>query len=343
MKRVLVIRFSALGDIAMTIPVIVSCAQAYPDTHFYVLSVQKVRDLFSNLAPNIGFIVADLHGKHRGTAGLIRLYNELRSYKFDTIVDLHAVLRSHFLRILFGLSGVKTVMIDKGRGDKKKLTRHKNKILKPLISGHERYRDTFRKAGFTFDMIDVLRTKPDVLLTKHQPGKTRIIRIGIAPFAQHRSKMYPSEKMETIIAQLCMKENTEIILFGGGSKEQQIAAEWCSKYPQLKSYVGKLSLNEELAVMKLTDVFLTMDSANMHLASLAGTRVISVWGATHPYAGFLGWNQSYEDVIQQDLSCRPCSVYGNKPCFRKDFACMETIEPEQIIKKIEKCVYADRI
>ncbi len=343
MKRVLVVRFSALGDIAMTVPVVVSCAQAYPDTHFYVLSIQKVRDLFFSLAPNIHFVAADLRGKHRGIRGILSLFRELRAYSFDHIIDLHAVLRTHLLRNLFSISGVKTASINKGRNDKKKLTQRVNKQLKPLISGHERYRDVFRRAGFSFNMIDVLRIKPEVLLSKQQPVTAKITRIGIAPFAQHRAKMYPLNKMEAIISVLGKKKNTEIFLFGGGETEKMIAGEWSRKYTYLKNYVGKLSLNEELALMKQADIILTMDSANMHLASLVGIRVISIWGATHPFAGFLGWNQSYDDVIQQNLSCRPCSVYGNKPCFRKDYACMETIEPEQVINKIEQCVYADRV
>lgn len=343
MKRVLVIRFSALGDIAMTIPVIESCAQAYPGTFFYVLSVQKVSGLFSILSPNIRFIAADLHGKHHGIAGLWNLYRELRTYSFDYIVDLHSVVRSHFLRLLFRLSTVKTVKINKGRHDKKKLTRLNNKILKPLISGHERYRQVFLKAGFHFDMIDELRTLTEANLPKHETLKSKITRIGIAPFAQHQGKRYPLTKMEAIVSALSKHDNTEILLFGGGKYESHICEEWCNKYPNLKNYAGKLSLNEELSIIKQLDIMLSMDSANMHLASLVGTRVISVWGATHPYAGFLGWKQQYDDVIQQDLNCRPCSVYGNKPCYRKDFACMEAIEPKQIIDKIKQCVYADRI
>jgi ADP-heptose:LPS heptosyltransferase len=155
--------------------------------------------------------------------------------------------------------------------------------------------------------------------------------------------MYPLTKMEAVVSALSRNENTEILLFGGGQYEITICEEWCNKYPHVKNYAGKLSLNEELSQIKQLDIMISMDSANMHLASLVGTRVISIWGATHPHAGFLGWKQSHEDIIQQDMDCRPCSVYGNKPCFRKDYACMETIAPEQIIKKISQYVYADRI
>ena len=87
--------------------------------------------------------------------------------------------------------------------------------------------------------------------------------------------------------------------------------------------------------MSHLDAMVSMDSSNMHLASLTGTPVVSVWGATHPYAGFLGWGQSTDNIVQIDLECRPCSIYGQKPCRRGDYACMNGIAPETIVDKIE--------
>lgn len=78
-----------------------------------------------------------------------------------------------------------------------------------------------------------------------------------------------------------------------------------------------------------------MDSANMHLASLVGLRTVSVWGATHPYTGFLGWRQRTRDVVQLDMTCRPCSVFGDRPCFRGDYHCLAGITPKMIIEKLE--------
>jgi len=98
-------------------------------------------------------------------------------------------------------------------------------------------------------------------------------------------------------------------------------------------------MREELILMSHLDLMLTMDSANMHLASLVRTPVVSVWGATHPFAGFMGWNQTAEKSIQADLECRPCSIFGDKPCFRKDYACMNRIAPERIIRTIEKILF----
>ena len=79
-----------------------------------------------------------------------------------------------------------------------------------------------------------------------------------------------------------------------------------------------------------------MDSANMHFASLAQTPTLSIWGATHPYCGFKAWKQSDKDTIQLPLSCRPCSVFGNKPCHRGDYLCMTAIRPENILKRISE-------
>jgi len=82
------------------------------------------------------------------------------------------------------------------------------------------------------------------------------------------------------------------------------------------------------------DVMLSMDSSGMHLASLKNIPVVSVWGATHPYAGFLGYGQSMSNVLQTDLYCRPCSVYGNVPCYRGDFACMNQLTEEIVVEKV---------
>ena len=95
-------------------------------------------------------------------------------------------------------------------------------------------------------------------------------------------------------------------------------------------------MSDELILMSHLDVMVSMDSSNMHMASLVGTKVVSIWGATHPYAGFMGWRQSEENAVQLDMPCRPCSVYGNKPCLRGDYACMNNISPEMIIEKIAK-------
>jgi ADP-heptose:LPS heptosyltransferase len=159
--------------------------------------------------------------------------------------------------------------------------------------------------------------------------------LGIAPFAMHKGKIYPLELQETVIKHFAGDSGVKIFIFGGGKSEKDIIDCWASVYPSVVSMVGKLSMSDELILMSKLDVMYSMDSANMHLASLVGTPVVSLWGATHPYAGFMGWNQSVENAVQVDLFCRPCSIYGQKPCYRHDYACLNQITPESIIKRIE--------
>jgi ADP-heptose:LPS heptosyltransferase len=97
-----------------------------------------------------------------------------------------------------------------------------------------------------------------------------------------------------------------------------------------------LTFSEELMLISHLDGMISMDSANMHLASIYGVPVVSIWGATHPFLGFYGYGQDPERIVQAELFCRPCSVFGNKPCYRGDFACMKMIEPQTIIDKTEK-------
>ena len=97
-------------------------------------------------------------------------------------------------------------------------------------------------------------------------------------------------------------------------------------------------LDEELALMGELDVMLSLDSANVHLASLAGIPVVSVWGQTHPYGGFAGWKQSADNCIGVDMPCRPCSVRGDKECRFGDFRCLERIDTAVVITRIEKII-----
>ena len=159
--------------------------------------------------------------------------------------------------------------------------------------------------------------------------------IGIAPFAKHMGKIYPIELQEQVVAHFAADPKVKVFLFGGGKSEQEVFDGWVAKYPSVVSMIGKLNMRTELNLMSHLDVMLSMDSANMHLASLVNIPVISVWGATHPYAGFMGWKQLPVNTVQLDLSCRPCSVYGQKPCWRGDYACLREINPEQVIAKIE--------
>ena len=324
-----------MGDVAMTVPVLKNALEQNPHLQITVVSNAFFAPLFAGLE-RCNFFPAHLKTTHKGASGIYELFRELvKEYKFDAVADLHSVLRSSLLRTLFSLSGYKTAVIDKGRKEKKELTRKENKIFKQLTTSHERYAQVFKKLRIdvVLDNSKPVYNKqplPNSIAPFFQQGKKTI---GVAPFAQHREKMYPLEKMKTVVQTLA--QNNNIILFGGGAEETTALKQWSHDVPNTANAAGHYSFAKELAIISNLDTMISMDSANMHLASLYNVPVISIWGATHPFAGFYGWGQSEKNIVSVDLSCRPCSVFGNKPCWRGDHACMNEIEERMIIDKIK--------
>jgi len=239
------------------------------------------------------------------------------------------------------LKGKKVYVIDKERKARKELTQQKNKKLHPLRQMVERYGDVFRKANISFnlDFSSVFEEKPaDLSEVRILTGDKNKHWIGIAPFARHRGKVYPLTHMQKVISALSQQNNLQIFLFGGKGDEAVLLDQWASQYGGAVNVAGKLSLDNELALISRLDLMVCMDSANMHFASLVNTRVLSIWGATHPFAGFYGFNQKPEDAIGLDLPCRPCSAFGDKPCYRKDWACLTQLSPNLIIRKINQAL-----
>ncbi len=340
MARILIMRLSALGDVAMTVPVITSLALQYPQLEITVLSREQFKPLFNEMPSNVTFFGAQFHGAHRGIEGLNRLYAELKTKNFDYIADFHDVLRTKYLRMRFAVTGAGMERIDKERKAKRRLVRREDKVLVNLKSGFRRYADVLERLGFpvllNFTSIYGQGTG-DFSIIEPITGKRPVDEkwIGIAPFAKHKGKVYPIELEEKVVAHFAQRPNTRVFLFGGGIHEKNILDGWVAKYPNLTSMIGKLDMDKELNLISHLDVMLSMDSANMHLASIVNTPVVSVWGATHPYAGFLGWKQLPVNCVQLTMSCRPCSIFGDKPCYRGDYACLYDIRPEQVIQKVE--------
>lgn len=341
-EHLLVIRFSALGDVAMTVPVVYALAQQYPDVRITVLSRNFARPLFDDLLPNINFMEADLKREYHGITGLNSLYRRLLAKQFTAIADLHSVLRSSYLRMRFNLDHYKVAHIDKHRKDRRRITSSSNKQLIQLPTSFQNYADVFARLGYPVNVQFRSIFSEDGgdmnLLPESLPRPTvGQPCIGIAPFAAHEGKIYPVRLMEQVVEQLLAKHpDTRIYLFGKGQREDETFPKWCAAHPQCVYVSQHLNnLRDELILMSHLQVMVSMDSANMHLASLVATPVVSVWGATHPFTGFMGWNQNPENAIQIPLECRPCSIYGQKTCLRGDYACMRNIAPEQIVNRVE--------
>ena len=314
-EHLLVIRFSALGDVAMTVPVVYALAQQYPDVRITVLSRNFARPLFDDLLPNINFMEADLKREYHGITGLNSLYRRLLAKQFTAIADLHSVLRSSYLRMRFNLDHYKVAHIDKHRKDRRRITSSSNKQLIQLPTSFQNYADVFARLGYPVNVQFRSIFSEDGgdmnLLPESLPRPTvGQPCIGIAPFAAHEGKIYPVRLMEQVVEQLLAKHpDTRIYLFGKGQREDETFPKWCAAHPQCVYVSQHLNnLRDELILMSHLQVMVSMDSANMHLASLVATPVVSVWGATHPFTGFMGWNQNPENAIQIPLECRPWAL-----------------------------------
>lgn len=332
-KHILVIRLSAMGDVAMTVPVLRAFTEQYPNIQVTVLTKEFFKPFFRDLN-NVTVFSADVEGKHKGIFGLYKLSKELKHLGFDAVADLHNVLRTKILK--FFLSGIEFIQIDKGREEKKTLIASKN--FSQLKTTVKRYADVFEELGFPIDLTNPSFPKREELNAKtlaivHENKAFKWI--GIAPFAAHEGKMYPLNLMEEVIEELS-KEH-KIILFGGGESEIQQLNALESKFENVNNVAGMLTLDEELDLISNLDVMLSMDSGNGHLAAMLGIKVVTLWGVTHPFAGFRPFNQPQDYSLLANRNIYPLiptSVYGNKcPESYKD--CMKSIYVADVVKKIE--------
>lgn len=334
-KHILVIRLSAMGDVAMTVPILRQFTKQYPQVKLTVLTREFFTPFFRDLE-NVAVYAADVKGKHKGFLGLYKLSKELKKLEFDAIADLHNVLRSNMLKLF--LINKKCIQIDKGRAEKKALTL--GKFFKQLKTTHQRYADVFSALGYHLDLsspvfpnkVTLSKKLENIIVDKNKPL------IGIAPFAAFKSKAYSLEQMKEVIK--ILSQSNTILLFGGGQNEIKVLDTIETSYTNTINLAGKLTLDEELDVISNLDVMISMDSGNAHIAAMLGIEVITIWGVTHPYAGFYPFNQNPENALLADreqFPLIPTSIYGNK--FPEGYEeGINTITPQQIILKANRII-----
>lgn len=336
-SHILVIRLSAMGDVAMTVPVLRAFSLHYPNVKITVVSRPFFKPFFDNIH-NVTFFAIDLKVRHKGFLGLLRLFSDLRKLNIDAVADLHNVLRSKIIRTLFVLNGKNVAATDKGRQDKKALTKLTIKAISPTKTMFDRHCETFEKLGFQIYLYNPTFPKKAILSEEiiNITGKKEENWIGIAPFAQYESKVYPIDLMQQVIDDLAKNTSNKILLFGGGNEEMKKLNQLKSKYENVLVLAGKTNLKEELAIISNLNVMLSMDSGNAHIAAMLGVKVLTLWGATHPFAGFQPFHQPDDFCLTSDRKqypFLPTSVYGNKKVAGYENA-MRTILPSQVIEKI---------
>ena len=334
-------RLSAMGDVAMTVPVLRTFVATYPEVKITVVSRPFFAPMFVGI-PNVSYLIFDDKRRHKGFRGLIRLFMDLKALRVDAFADLHNVLRSKIVKAFFVINGKQTAAVDKARAEKRALLRQKNKIFKPLPGIFERHAKVFSALGFPIDLSQPVfpqREKLDDDLFRIT-GEKNTTWIGIAPFAQYPSKVYPADLMQTVIDSLTQNPAYKIFLFGGGKKEIAALNLVAKDRENVINVAGKTYLSQELQLIGNLDVMLSMDSGNAHIAAMMGVKTITLWGATHPYMGFAPFNQPFENALVSDRNQFPkipTSVYGNKKVEGYEDA-MRTISPELVVEKIKKAL-----
>jgi ADP-heptose:LPS heptosyltransferase len=323
MKHVLVIRLSALGDVAIMSPVLSGIAAANPGVRFTVAGPPLLQPLFEG-RDNVRFL--GLKKKQ----SFIKIYKALEAVGADTVVDLHKVNRVGFALMLLRLRHLfdfhfRIHALRKGRLSRWLFLHHWRR--KPRKPQYLRYADVFRRAG--------LKAVPNAPSFKSNPSVPPAV--GVAPFSQHAGKVWPWENVEQLVGMLAGK-GFRVILFGSREEAPKLES-LAGQFAGVESVAGKQPFAEELEIIRRLSLMVSMDSANMHFASALGVPVVSVWGATHPDFGFYGYGQDRDNALCADLPCQPCSAFGQKGCRYGDYRCLRAITPQMVFDKILGIVY----
>jgi len=341
MKTFLVYRFSSMGDVALILPVLQNILRNNEDTSIFLVTRKQYFPIFQGIE-RLHLIHADLNGRHKGLQGLVRLHSDLSTSLSPTaVIDLHQVIRSRILNFLFRINGIQVVAYDKGRKEKNKAIRTKN-IPLPLPHTTERYLTPFKELGLrtdneNFNAIGFTRDdveKANFFKQKHQ---IKEYKIALAPFAGHPQKIWGINKIRELIFLINQNIELSIYLTGGGKYEEEILHQLSNEFSNCIVLANQLDLGAEFALLSEVHLGISMDSSNLHLFSLLKIPTISIWGPTDPKLGFAPLRQSKNFQIfysGDQITCRPCSVYGNKPCIHDSLKCMDYITPEQVLGQI---------
>lgn len=326
--HILIARFSAMGDVIMSLFAVSALRKTYPDLKITVATKKKFARFYQEI-PDIGILTLDAEGSLKS---LLEIAGKAVHSGVNLVADIHNSLRGKILRLYLGLHGARTASFRKCRRERAAI-KGKGRTAVPLRHNVLRFCDVFAALGYPVpepSQTRMRRPVPEVFGVKS--GRW----IGYAPFASRQMKIYPDRQSRELV-RLMTEEFDRVLIFSGPGREQEFAREMERLYGNVTGVFGRTDIWGELALMSELDAIVTMDSSSMHLASLAGTPLVSVWGATHPAAGFMGYGYDIErNCIQLDLDCRPCSIFGEGKCRYGDYRCLTGITPDAIMRKVRQ-------
>ncbi len=333
MSKILVLRLSAIGDVAMTVHAIRTLRATYPDLKITMGIKERLAGFFYDI-PNIDFL---FFPKIAGLSELNKYIKDAKALKFDYVADLQSNLRTAIIRTSLRMSGCRVAAYDQMTYEKWKVKRSWpwKKDITPVRSNVLRYCDVFGKLGFPVPVPKVVKK---VLPLPKGFGPKNGIWIGIAPFSRKQKKIYPLDSCAELIRLLSLRCE-KVFIFSGPGMEEKFCKGMMEIYPCVESVFGRTDFAGETALISNLDVLVTMDSATMHMATLTDAPFVAIWGGTHPATGYTAYGADWDkNYLQLDLACRPCSSYGEGGCRYGDYHCLGLISPDMVIEKIEALI-----
>jgi len=340
--RILVVRFSSLGDLVLTSSPIKSLQQAYPQAEIFFLTKDRYCGIAAEL-PFVSQIISfDSDTKHKGIAGFFNLIEELKSFKFDIIVDLHSNWRSFLVRRF--LAAPHKVKYHKRSWARFLMVHWKWLKIKPQHT-LELYQSALCKLGISGSILPPqLDLKPEdsnwaISYLKERKVFSGDYLIGLSPGAKWETKRWDKEKFAETGQILAGKLNAKIIIFGD-EKEKELA----NRITQ--SLTGKnpitaigLKLNQLTALIDRCKILISNDSGLMHIATARKVPVVAIFGPTHPKLGFTPFGEK-SIALSANVQCSPCSLHGQTPCYQKSRFCLDFISPQKVVEESLKILSA---
>ncbi|MDG1475664.1 MAG: glycosyltransferase family 9 protein, partial [Vicingaceae bacterium] len=321
--KILIIRFSSIGDIVLTTPVIRCLKEQFNGgVEIHYITKKQYKTVVEH-NPHL----TKIHTIEKSTN---EVAEELKALKFDYVIDLHKNLRSK--RIIKTLKCI-SFSFDKVNYEKWLLTTFKVDKL-PKVHIVDRYLDTVKHFDVKNDNkgLDYFISERDNVNLSELPATHQNGYVAFAIGAQHFTKRLPTHK----IISICQKVKQPIILFGG--KEDATTAVEIEKTvgATIFNACGKFSINQSASLVKQCKTLITHDTGLMHIGAALGVKIVSVWGNTVPAFGMYPYYpnspEKYTIVENNNLSCRPCSKIGHDKCPKKHFKCMEEIDEDEVVK-----------
>jgi ADP-heptose:LPS heptosyltransferase len=313
--KILVVRFSSIGDIVLTTPILRCIKQQLKDVELHYITKHNFLSVIEN-----NIYVDKIHTVKTSLSEVIP---KLKEENYDYIIDLHHNIRTLKLKLALGK---KSFSFNKLNWQKFLFVNFKiNKL--PTLHIVDRYFETVKFLGVTNDgkgLDYFISAKDEVNVSSVLPNLFHEKFIALVVGGSYFTKQIPINKLKDI----CEKSSLPLVLLGG-KDDAIIAEEILKSYPvKTINFCGKLNLNQSASVVKQAQKVITSDTGLMHIAAAYKKDIISLWGNTVPEFGMgpylAGANSRILEV--KDLSCRPCSKLGYKKCPKGHFKCMNDID-----------------